>query len=101
MAHPRHSVGDKPVRPQAHRHPTDVQRPRDGRRRFMVRQHQHHPRPTCHFLGCRPLAGHLFQLGVLRRRGVDTVPLNEHAPPYQGGRAKHSTLCTAIAYSGH
>ena len=40
------------------------------------------------FLGCRPLAGHLFQLGVLRRRGVDTVPLNEHAPPYQGGRAK-------------
>ena len=51
----------------------------------MVRQHQHHPRPTCHFLGCRPLAGYLFQLGVLRRRGVDTVPLNEHAPPYQGG----------------
>ena len=56
--HPRHPVGDKPQCPQTHGHPTDVQRPRDGRGRFMVRQHPHQPRPTRNLLGRRPLAGH-------------------------------------------
>ena len=99
--HPRHPVGDKPPCPQTHGHPTDVQRPRDGRGRFMMRQHPHQPRPTRNLLGRRPLAGHPGQLGLLGRRCEDTVPLNEHAPPYQSGRAKYSTLCTAISNSGH
>ena len=90
--HPRHPVGDKPPCPQTHGHPTDVQRPRDGRGRFMVRQHPHQPRPTRNLLGRRPLAGHP---GLLGRRCEDTVPLNEHAPPYQTV-AQSTALCVQL-----
>ena len=93
--HPRHPVGDKPPCPQPHGHLTDVQRPRDGRGRFLVRQHPHQPRPTRNLLGRRPLAGHPGQLGLLGRRCEDTVPLNEHAPPYQTV-AQSTALCVQL-----
>ena len=98
--HARHPLGHKPARPQPHRHPTDVQRPGHDHRRDLLRQHQHDPRPPRHLLRRRPALSHLGQLGVLGRRCVDTVPLKEHALPYQTGSAK-SVSCTAISYSGH
>ena len=87
------------VGPQPYCHSTDVQCSSDRRGRFMVRQHQHHLRSARDLLRRRPSPRHLFQLGLLARRRIDTVPLNEHALPYQSGRAKYSTLCTAISYS--
>ena len=99
--HARHPLGHKPARPQPHRHPTDVQRPGHDHRRDLLRQHQHDPRPPRHLLRRRPALSHLGQLGVLGRRCVDTVPLKEHALPYQTGSAKYSVSCTAISYSGH
>src|SRR5262245_39739160 len=96
---PRYAGAQEPLRPQPHRHPTDVQRRGHRRRRLPIGEHQHNPSAERNFLRRVAVLGNLLQLGGLTRRGIQTDLLNKHAPPYQTGAALYSVFGTAISYS--